>query len=167
MTDDTSTPIAPIALGRDDGEALWAFGAVALIKASAETTGGRVMVVEQRAERGVGSPLHLHHREDEWFYVLEGEVTFWVGGEVIVAAAGGFVYGPREIAHTFLVTSDEARFLLVTEPGDFSGFLRTAGEPAPSLGYPPPPDGPPDMEALMALAASYGIDILGPPGIPS
>jgi quercetin dioxygenase-like cupin family protein len=167
MTDDTSTAISPIALGRDDGELLWAFGGVALVKAGGEATGGRVMVTEQRAQRGVGSPLHVHHREDEWFYVLDGEVTFWVGGEVVVAPAGTFVYGPRDIAHTFVVTSDEARFLLVTEPGDFVGFLRAASQPAPSLEYPPPPDSPPDVEALTQLAASYGIDIIGPPGIPS
>jgi hypothetical protein len=102
-----------------------------------------------------------------WFYVLEGEVTFWVGGEVIVATVGTFVYGPRDIAHTFIVTSDDAGFLLVTEPGDFAGFMRAAGQPAPSLEYPPPPDSPPDIEALARLAASYGIDIVGPPGIPS
>ena len=78
----------PIALGPGEGEALWFLGALATIKASAETTGGRVAVIEHLAPRGSGSPLHVHHREDEWFYVLEGELTFWVGGEVIVAPAG-------------------------------------------------------------------------------
>ena len=156
-----------IALGATAGEAYWFFGTLVTIKAGSEETSGGSVITENLTPRGSGSPLHVHHREDEWFYVLDGEVTFWVGGEVLVAAAGGFVYGPREIAHTFLVTSDEARFLLVTEPGDFSGFLRAAGQPAPSLAYPPPPDGPPDMEGLMQLAASYGIDILGPPGIPA
>ena len=165
MTDDTNA-IAPIALDRDGGEALWAFGGVALIKAGGEATGGRAMVTENRAQRGVGSPLHVHRREDEWFYVLDGEVTFWVGGEVVVAPAGGFVFGPRDIPHTFLVTSDEARFLLVTQPGDFAGFMRAAGRPAEALEIPPPPTEPPNFEALVQLAAGYGIEILGPPGIP-
>src|SRR5271169_3159055 len=110
-----STPgtpsLAPIALQRDHGEALWAFGGLAVIKASSETTEGRVFVVETLAPRGAGSPLHVHHREDEWFYVTEGELTFWVGGQVINAPAGSFVYGPRDIPHTFDVVSDEARFL--------------------------------------------------------
>jgi mannose-6-phosphate isomerase-like protein (cupin superfamily) len=53
--------------------------------------------------QGVGSPLHVHHREDEWFYVNEGALTFWVGGQLIDAPAGSFVYGPREIPHTFTV----------------------------------------------------------------
>ena len=66
-----------------------------------------------------------------------------------------------------MVSSEEARFLLVTEPGRFMDFLRRAGEPAPRLEIPPPPTAPPDVEALAALAAEYDIEILGPPGIPS
>jgi quercetin dioxygenase-like cupin family protein len=166
MTTETTPPIAPIAYGPGEGEALWAFGGLATIKSTSATTGGSVMVSEQLAPRGVGSPLHVHHREDEWFYVLDGEVTFWVGGEVIVAPAGSFVFGPRDVPHTFLVSSDEARFLLVTEPGGFEDFMRAAGEPAQRLEIPPPPTEAPDFEGLARLAASYGIEILGPPGIP-
>jgi quercetin dioxygenase-like cupin family protein len=158
--------LAPIALGPGEGEALWAFGTLGVVKASRETTDGRVFVVEQLAPRGAGSPLHVHHREDEWFYVIEGELTFWVGGDVIDAPAGSFVYGPRDIPHTFVVASEEARFLLVTEPGDFSAFLRAAGEPAQRLEIPPAPTEPPDIAGLTALAAQYGVEILGPPGIP-
>ncbi len=158
----TTTGIEPIALHDGEGEALWAFGVLATIKASAETTAGRVAVIEH----GAGSPLHVHHREDEWFYVIEGELTFWVGGKVISAPAGSFVYGPREIPHTFLVTSPTARFLLVTEPAGFEQFIRRAGQPAPELTVPPPAE-PADPTPLVALAAEYGIDIIGPPGIPT
>ena len=101
-----SPPLAPIALRRDEGEALWAFGGLAVIKASSETTHSRVFAAAMLAPRGAGSPLHVHHREDEWFYVTEGELTFWVGGDVINAPAGSFVYGPRDIPHTFDVSSD-------------------------------------------------------------
>jgi quercetin dioxygenase-like cupin family protein len=163
----TDTQVAPIALAPGEGEALWAFGTLAVVKASGETTDGRVFVVEHLAPRGAGSPLHVHHREDEWFYVLEGELTFWVGGEVSEAPAGSFVYGPRDIPHTFTVASEQARFLLVTEPGDFSAFLHAAGEPAPRLEVPTPATEPPDIAALSALAAQYGVEILGPPGIPA
>ena len=158
--------VAPIARAAGEGEALWAFGGLATIKASSEATGGRVAVIEQLAPRGSGSPLHVHHNEDEWFYVIEGELTFWVGGQVITAPAGSFVYGPRDVPHTFIVSSDEARFLLVAEPGAFDGFLRANAEPARELVIPPPATEPPDMEALMASAAAHGIEILGPPGIP-
>jgi quercetin dioxygenase-like cupin family protein len=163
----SSSPVAPIALRRDDGEALWFLGVLATIKASADTTDGRVAVIEHLAPRGAGSPLHVHRREDEWFYVTEGELTFWLGGQVTQAPAGAFVYGPRDIPHTFEVTSDQARFLLVAEPAGFERFIRAAGEPAQSLTIPPPPSDPPDPSRLATAAAEYGIEILGPPGIPN
>ena len=159
--------LAPIALGPGEGESLWFLGAHASIKASAQSTAGRVSVIEHLAPRGAGSPLHVHHREDEWFYVIEGELTFWVGGEVISAPAGSFVYGPREIPHTFLVSSDTARFLLVTESGDFAEFVRTFAQPADAVVIPAPATEPPDVAALSRLAAEYGMEILGPPGIPA
>ena len=163
----TRTAAEPIALLHDEGEALWFLGVLATIKASAETTDGRVAVIEHRAPQGSGSPLHVHHREDEWFYVTEGELTFWVGGQVIEAPAGSFVYGPREIPHTFTVTSPEARFLLVTEPAGFEDFMRALSEPAQALTLPPATIVPPPPERMAALAAEYGIEILGPPGIPA
>ena len=60
-----------------------------------------------------------------------------------------------------------ARFLLVTEPAGFESFLRSSAEPAKALTLPPPPSARPDVERLSALTAEYGIDILGPPGIPT
>jgi quercetin dioxygenase-like cupin family protein len=163
----TDTRVAPIALRHDEGEALWSFGVLATIKASAETTDGRVAVIQHLAPRGAGSPVHVHHREDEWFYVMNGELTFLVGGEKIVAGAGGFVYGPREIPPTFMVTSPQARFLLVTEPAGFEDFMRAVGQPAETRTLPPAVTEPPDMNAIVAAAAEYGIEILGPPGIPA
>jgi quercetin dioxygenase-like cupin family protein len=163
----SSTTPAPIALGPGEGEAYWSFGGLVLLKSTAETTNGTVAVNETLAPRGSGSPLHVHHREDEWFYVLEGELTFWVGGEVIEAPAGSFVFGPRDVPHTFVVSSETARFLLVTEPAGFEAFVRAAGEPAQALEIPPAPTEPPDVEALARLAATFGIDIIGPPGIPA
>ena len=74
-------PRTPVALQPGEGEARWFLGALTTIKASGETTGGRVAVTENWAPRGHGSPLHVHHNEDEWFYVLSGELTFWVDGE--------------------------------------------------------------------------------------
>ena len=159
--------VAPIALGSGEGEALWFLGMLATIKASSESTAGRVAVIEHLAPRGSGSPLHMHHNEDEWFYITEGELTFWVGGQVITAGSGSFVYGPRNIAHTFTVSSEHARFLLVTEPAGFENFMRMLSEPAQQLEIPPPASEAPDGEAMARLAAEYGIEILGPPGIPA
>jgi hypothetical protein len=99
--------------------------------------------------------------------VTEGELTFWVGGQVISAPAGTFIYGPRDVPHTFEVASEQARFLLVTEPAGFEHFMRTLAEPARSPTIPPPASEPPDVPRLSAVAAEYGIEILGPPGIPA
>ncbi|MFL5840113.1 MAG: quercetin 2,3-dioxygenase [Thermoleophilaceae bacterium] len=162
----STTKVQPIALQPTEGDALWFMGCLATVKSTADKTAGGVAVIEHLAPRGAGSPLHVHHREDEWFYVIDGELTFWVGGTTIAAPAGAFVWGPRDVPHTFVVASDQARFLLVTEPAGFEGFMRALAEPAQSLAIPPAPEGPPDMEHVMSTAAEYGIEILGPPGIP-
>jgi quercetin dioxygenase-like cupin family protein len=158
--------VEPIVSGPGEGESYWFFGTLVTIKSTAETTAGTLMVTDNLAPRGAGSPLHVHHNEDEWFYVIEGELTLWVGGEATVAPAGSFVFGPRGIPHTFLVSSEQARFLLVTQPGGFEQFVRAVGEPAPRMEIPPPASEAPDVEALTRLAATFGLDIVGPPGIP-
>jgi quercetin dioxygenase-like cupin family protein len=167
LSTEAAPPVAPIALDAGEGEALWFLGLLATIKASSESTAGRVALIEHLAPRGTGSPLHVHHNEDEWFYVLEGELTFWVGGQVSTATAGAFVYGPRDIPHTFTVSSEQARFLLVTEPAGFERFMREGAQPAERLEIPPAATEPPDIAGMTAVAAEYGIEILGPPGIPA
>jgi quercetin dioxygenase-like cupin family protein len=156
----------PVALQPAEGESRWFLGALTTIKASGETTGGRVAVTENWARRGHGSPLHVHHNEDEWFYVLSGELTFWVGGETVTAGAGSFVYGPRDVPHTFTVSSDEARFLLVVEPAGFERFVRELSEPAQAPTLPDDTVALPAPEEMMAAAETYGLEIIGPPGIP-
>jgi mannose-6-phosphate isomerase-like protein (cupin superfamily) len=159
--------LAPIAHGPDEGEHLWFFGGLTTIKADGADTGGRALVTEQTAPRGSGSPLHVHHNEDEWFYVLEGELAIWVAGTTVVAGAGAFVFGPRDVPHTFIVSSERARFLLVTEPAGFEGFIRALAAPAAAPEIPPAPTAPPDMEPVLRAAADHGLEILGPPGIPA
>jgi quercetin dioxygenase-like cupin family protein len=168
MTTAASARVAPIELQHDDGEALWCLGALATIKASSETTDGRVAIIEHLAPRGAASPLHVHRREDQWVYVIDGELTFWVDGAVITAPAGAFVYKPCDVAHAFEVTTDVARFLLVAEPAGVEGFMRAIGEPARSRTIPPAAAAPPpDPDRLTTLAAAYGIEILGPPANPT
>lgn len=159
--------VAPIAHQAGDGAHFWFFGGLTTIKADGSQTGDRVLVTEQLAPRGSGSPLHVHHNEDEWFYVLEGELTIWVAGRTVVAGAGAFVFGPRDVPHTFIVSSEQARFLLVTEPAGFEGFIRALAEPAAAPVIPPAPTAPPDMELVLRAAEEHGLEILGPPGIPA
>ncbi|HZL54161.1 MAG TPA: quercetin 2,3-dioxygenase [Solirubrobacteraceae bacterium] len=162
-----ATSVKAAVVGPGEGDAYWFLGTLATIKASAESTGGGVAVIEHLAPQGSGSPLHVHSREDEWFYVIEGELTFWVDGRSSVAPAGSFVFGPKGLPHTFTVSSQTARFLLVTEPAGFEGFIRALGEPASRLEIPAPANEPPDVEGLTRLAATFGIEVVGPPGIPA
>jgi quercetin dioxygenase-like cupin family protein len=151
----------PYALGTEDGEALWFFGTLATFKATAERTGGQYTLVEQIAPRGVSTPLHVQPEDHESFYVLEGELTFYLeDSQPIPASAGSFVHIPRGAPHAFQVDSETARFLDLTTP-QHEYFMRTAGEPA--QGRVLPPGGPPDMEKVGAAAREYGVEILGPP----
>jgi quercetin dioxygenase-like cupin family protein len=166
----TTTPdgaLSPIALDPGEGEHFCFFGGLTTIKADGAGTGGRMMLTEQRAPLGSGSPLHVHHNEDEWFYVLDGELTIWVGGQTVIAPAGSFVFGPRDVPHTFIVSSAEARFLLVTQGAGFEGFIRTLGTATAVAEIPPAPSAPPDMAPVLQAAADHGLEILGPPGIPA
>jgi mannose-6-phosphate isomerase-like protein (cupin superfamily) len=67
--------VEPIALGPGEGEALWFLGVLSIVKAGGEASGGRFALIEQLAAKGHSPPLHVHSREDEWFYILEGELT--------------------------------------------------------------------------------------------
>jgi len=78
MSEPATQPSVPIALASGEGDAFWFFGTLATIKASSETTSGRVAVTAHLAPEGAASPLHVHHNEDEWFYVTEGAATFWL-----------------------------------------------------------------------------------------
>ena len=133
-------------------------------RASAESTNGAFYLAEHWAmPPGFGSPYHTHHDEDESFYVLEGEVAFVCDGKWLKAGPGTFVFGPREIAHGFVVVGTvPARMLLMTTPGRFEGFVRELAAPAGAAAAPP------DMAAMMAAAARYNLDILGPlPELPA
>jgi quercetin dioxygenase-like cupin family protein len=152
----------PYALGAEDGEALWFFGILVTMKGTSEQTGGEFLLIEELAPGGTATPLHVHPTYDESFYILEGEMTFFLeDGQPIPASAGSFVHIPKGyVPHAYQVDSETARFLLLTRP-PHEHFIRAAAEPAPSRTLPPPE--PPDMEKVGAAAAEYGVEILGPP----
>jgi len=133
-----------------------------IVKTGSEQTEGRFAQVLCRDRRGGAPPLHIHHREDETFYVVAGELTFFVGDRRIEARAGDFVFAPRETPHAFLVTSDRAEYLTSFFP---AGAERFFAEVAPRTvpGEPAPPPRAPDPEEFARIAASYGIEIIGPP----
>ena len=154
--------LTPYALGSEDGEALWFFGMLVTVKASAEQTGGQFILVEQLAPRGTATPLHAHPEDDESFWILEGEMTFYLeDGQPMPASAGSFVHIPKGyVPHAFQVDSETARFLILSTP-QHEAFIRAGAEPA--QGRTLPPAAPPDMDKVMAAANAYGVEILGPP----
>src|SRR5215203_1352533 len=149
-----------------EGEAWWWFGLLATVKVTGEQTGGRYALLEILAPDGYEGVLHVHHFEDEGFYILEGEMTFYVSEQTIKAHPGSFLFGPKDVPHAFTVDSGPAKLLFVLSPAGLEAGIREMGEPARSLSIPPQPEAPPDdaeMERLMAIAARYGGEILGPP----
>jgi quercetin dioxygenase-like cupin family protein len=149
-------------LGEGEGEARWWLGGLATIKATGKETDGRYTLVEVLEPEGE-QPFHVHHREDEGFWVLRGELTFEVGEEKIKASPGSFVFGPKDVPHRYTVESGPARMLFLLSPAGFEEFVYATSEPAKELTLPPPPEGPPseaEMEQLGAVARQYGAELL-------
>jgi quercetin dioxygenase-like cupin family protein len=94
-------------LDAGEGEARSWMGGLATVKATGKETDGRYSLIEIFEPEGEG-PLHVHHREDEGFFI-EGELTFQVGEETIKASPGSFVFGPKDVPHTYTVDSGTAR----------------------------------------------------------
>ena len=153
------TPLDLYALTPEEGQALWFLNCLTRVKATAAQTGGAFGLIEQILPAGFASPYHLHHKEDETFYILEGESIFISGDRQIKASAGSYLFLPRNIPHGFKVETP-TRLLILTTPAGFEQFVIEAGEPATDPTS--PPNNPPDMEKLMRLAAKYQIEILGP-----
>jgi steroid delta-isomerase-like uncharacterized protein len=153
----TNASTQPFLNQRTEKEFLF-LGLPTTLRAGAESTAGAFGLIEhQHMSPGFETPYHLHHREDEAFYVLSGQMAFVVDGKWFQASAGSFVYGPREIAHGFKVIGDGAASMLVLcAPGGFEKFVIELGK---GLDATP---APPDMAELMAAAARFEIDILGP-----
>ena len=144
-----------------EGEALWFFGMLILVKASAETTGGAFCLTEQLGRRGIATPMHSQTADQETFIMLDGELRFYLeGGDAITVGPGATVYVPAGMPHAFEIVSESARFLNLTTP-NHEAFFRAVSEPAPAREL--PPAGPPDMPKVMAAAARFGVEILGPP----
>ena len=153
--------LAAYALGSEEGEPFWFSGGLVTVKASAEQSGTGVALTEQLFPRGMATPLHRQPEDDESFYVLEGELTFYLeDGQPIPASAGSFIHAPAGVAHAFQVDSQTARILNITT-AQHERFFRATSDPAPARTL--PPEAPPDMDRIMAAAQEYGVEILGPP----
>jgi len=144
-----------------DGPQLWFLDTRMSVKAGAEQTGGAFTLIEWAAPAGFGPPLHLHHNEDEAFYVLDGEIVIDCGDRRFTAGPGDFAFLPRGIPHTFVVTAGPVRGLQITTPSGFEEFIAELGRPAERPGLPEP--SAPDVPRLIAAGQRFGHEILGPP----
>jgi quercetin dioxygenase-like cupin family protein len=151
----------PVAVRQNEGEARWWFAALAVIKATAADTDGQMTIVEVTEPPGAEGPLHVHHREDEGFWLLEGSATFEVGDATIEASAGDYLFGPRDIPHRYTVGDKGCRMLFICTPGGFEDLVIAMSEPAGSRTLPPPSDQEPDMERIGAIAEAYGCALVG------
>jgi quercetin dioxygenase-like cupin family protein len=146
----------------------WFFDNLVKVVLSQEEGGGLMSIVEFAGPPGDMPPLHLHRTDDEAWYVLEGEMSFFVGDEQpIRVKALELAFGSKGVPHTYRVESSEpARWLAICTPGDFQRFVVAASRPAERAELPAAMEPPSEAEiaAVTALAAEHGIDLLGPPG---
>jgi mannose-6-phosphate isomerase-like protein (cupin superfamily) len=135
------------------GEALSYLNGRFACKVSAKDTGGDLCIYDTvRTERG-GPPLHLHHDQDEWFFVREGEFVFLVGAQRYRLGPGDSVLAPRKVPHAFANVSDAGRLLIVYQPaGTIEQFFREGVAMTNA-----------SAEERAAHARSHGLELVGPP----
>ena len=120
----------PFLLRPGEGESVWSLGGRFTIKLADASADGRFSLVEALAFRATEPPLHVHHREDEAWYIIDGEMTFHVGDAVFNATSGAFVFAPMGIAHSFTVDVEPTRVLVLAAPSGFEHFALELGRPA-------------------------------------
>jgi quercetin dioxygenase-like cupin family protein len=160
MTETITSPYR-VPSGEGIDNVWWKDGRIA-IKAGSVETGGAFAQIETDDPRGSGPPRHLHHNEDEMFYILEGEVTALVGEQRIDLGAGDYLFAPRGIAHSYVIRSERARMLVTLSPAGPEEMFVSLGVPV--TGAEPPTDTVmPPLEEMARLFARYDYEILGPP----
>ena len=123
---------------------------------SGKETGGAFALILDEAPPGGGPPLHIHHNEDETFYILEGTLTVQLNEERLTLTPGTTAFLPRGVPHTFAnLGTEPVKFLGVVTPAGLEDFF-AAVAPLAS-------EAEPDMAAIMALAARYNVELVGPP----
>jgi mannose-6-phosphate isomerase-like protein (cupin superfamily) len=152
-TDAEPVTLRPYVRSAGPGNSFWYVGQLMSALAEGEDTGGRLTVYEILCPPDSGPPLHLHEREDEAFYVLEGGLSVRMGDEEFDAPVGSFTFQPRGIPHTFRSSGEGARVLLLVVPSGFEGFFRALSRPAEAMTL-PPPSGPPSPEQKAAMEAA-------------
>ena len=149
-------------IAEGEGKMLWVADELMTFKVSSEDTGGMYALTDSVVPPQGEAPLHVHHREDEAFWVLDGELEILVGEDTFRASAGSFVYLPKGIRHAYKnVGTGPARFLTLIVPGGLEKFFEEVDKPGTDLSTPPPFEEE-DIERFLALVPRYGAEILSP-----
>jgi quercetin dioxygenase-like cupin family protein len=150
----------PIGLQPAEGPAFWTMGQLMTIKLRKSDTAGELGAMETLLPPNVAVPSHIHHRESEVNFVLEGWMRFTLDGQVFECGPGGLVYLPSGHAHRFETGPEGARMLAIALPGGLEELYERVGVPASERRLPTIPA---DVAGWMALAPEFGIELLGPP----
>ena len=148
-----------------EGDAFEFLNTLSIIKAAGTATNGALAVVEQRLPPGFAPPQHIHHNEDEAFYLLSGRIVAQLGDQQIVAETGSFLWLPRGVQHGFTVDADgPCTMLVITTPAGFERFVAEVGSPTSTTDRLPEPREP-DVPRLFEIADKYGIEFPPPPDL--
>ena len=148
----------------DEGRSFWLLTDLHTFKAMGEDTGGAFALSELTACTQLGPPPHIHHNEDESYYVLEGEFEFVDDGHSFTAGPGSFFHLPRGRLHVHRNAGDTpARALVLVVPAGVEKFVEEAGEPAEDPSAIPPPPEMQELQAIVEKAQKYGIEVPPPP----
>jgi len=148
-----------VTAGPREGRSVWVMGARYTFKVTGKQTGGSYGTVEAEIPPDHGAPPHVHHREDESFYVVEGEMAFVCGGKSFVAKPGAFLHVPRGMQHEFRNNSTiTVRMLVTYSPAGFEQFFERAGTEAPA-GQPRPEfDLEEELRRVLAAAPEFSLE---------
>ena len=151
-----------VTLPAGGGRSVWTLGGRFTVKVDGAGCEGRLTVLEAEVTRAAEPPEHIHHREDEAWFVLDGAMTFYLDGVPFKAEPGAFVHAPMGVRHVFTVDVEPSRVLLIASPSGFEQFALELGAPVESAGGVPSLQMPPP-EVLGPIAERYGIEVVGPP----
>jgi len=145
-------------VGTGANRVLDVLGEMVTCLAVSDETAGAYSLFEVVSPTGGGVPLHVHRREDEAFYLLEGDLVVRAADDQFRAAAGAFVRFPRGTPHAYRnVGSRPARMLVIVSPGGYERFFEAMSRVQVPAG------GPPDLGEVMAVARRFEVEVIGPP----
>jgi len=148
----------------EGARSLWVMGVLVTYKIPSHRTGGAYALFEVATRPGAGPPPHIHHREDESFYVLEGEYEFLIGRDTLEVGAGSLLYVPKGTLHAHRGVGEGVGRMLATQtPGGlYERFFEEVGKPVDSEAGPLVFEKQQDMERIVKVAAEHGIEIPSP-----